>query len=165
MLFELKPIARESIPRALERAERYRLLNEPREAESICLDVLEIEPNNQQALRVLLLALTDQFASGKGIIMDQAKQLLPRLSAYEQKYYAGIIQERFARQQLHENHPGAKFSAFEHLVDAMELYAEADALAPDGNDDAVLRHNTCVRMIRWYRLEAPHRDEHEQPLE
>jgi hypothetical protein len=164
-MFELKPIAREAIPRALERAERYRLLNEPREAESICLDILEIEPDNKPALQTLLLALTDQFQSSRGVIMDRAKQILPRLGPYEQKYYAGIISERFARQQLQHGHPGAGAAAYEHLVDAIEFYDAADALAPEGNDDAVLRHNTCVRTIKWYRLTAPLRDEHELPLE
>jgi hypothetical protein len=164
---ELKPIAKESIPRALERAERYRLLNEPAEAESICLDVLEIEPENQAALHCLLLALTDQFGGTTRPVLDRARRLLPRLPAYEQKYYAGIINERFARQQLQSGHPGARFTAYAHLLDATELYADATALAPEGNDDAVLRHNTCVRMIGWHRLVAPHSDsdELEQPLE
>ena len=61
-MFEPKPLTREGIPRALERAERYRLLNEPVEAESICLDVLGAEPNSQPALvtlpSVLLRSLT-----------------------------------------------------------------------------------------------------------
>jgi len=165
-VFELKPIARETIPRAMKKAEHYRLLNEPAEAESICLDVLELEPDNQEALRCLLLALTDQFGTaGHGQLVDQAKQLLSRFSDYEQKYYAGIIAERFAGYQLHVGHPGARMSAYAHLCDAMEYYAEADALAPEGNDDAILRHNTCVRMIRWNHLVAPRHDEREQPLE
>lgn len=164
-MFELKPIARDSIPRALERAERYRLLNEPREAESICLDVLMIEPENQAALKCLLLALTDQFESGTGVILDQAKTILPRLGAYEQKYYSGIISERIARQQLHSGHPGAKYTAYSHLVDALQFYSDADALAPEGNDDSILRYNTCVRTIERHRLVAPHPDEHELPLE
>jgi hypothetical protein len=165
-VFEIKPIAAETIPRAMQKAERYRLLNEPSEAESICLDVLELQPDNQDALRCLLLSLTDQFGTGSRQVVDQAKQLLPRLSGYEQKYYAGIIAERFARYHLHLGHPGAKMAAYDHLRDAMEFYAEADALAPEGNDDAILRHNTCVRMIRWNRLTAPSMiDELEQPLE
>ena len=163
-MFEIKPIARETIPRALQKAERYRLLNEPAEAESICLDVLRLEPDNQEALRCLLLSLTDQLGTGSQLV-DQAKQLLPRFSAYEQKYYAGIIAERYARHQLHVGHPGARISAYAHLCDAMERYAEADALAPEGNDDAILRHNTCVRMIEWNHLVAPRHDEYEQPLE
>jgi hypothetical protein len=165
-MLELKPIARESIPRALDRAERYRLLNEPRLAESICLDVLAIEPDNQTALSCLLLSLTDQFGSGAGQIMEQARQLVPRFTgAYEQAYYSGIILERFARQQLVQGHPGAKFSAYEYLREAMKYYDQAEALAPNLNDDPILRHNTCVRMIQWHRLVAAHADEHEQPLE
>jgi hypothetical protein len=165
-VFELKPIAPESIPHALERAERYRLLNEPREAESICLDVLAIEPDNQAALTCLLLSLTDQFSTGARAVMEHAKRLLPRFERrYDQVYYAGIIHERFAREQLEKGHPGAKFTAYEYLCDALEFYQQAEELAPDGNDDPVLRHNTCVRMIDWHHLVAPHRDEQEQPLE
>ncbi len=165
-MFELKPIAKESVPRALEKAERYRLLNEPREAESICLDVLAIEPEHQQALSCLLLALTDQFGSGTTGGIEQAKHLLPRLaSAYEQAYYAGIISERFARQQLMQDHPGAGYGAYEYLVEAMKHYERAESLAQKGNDDAVLRHNTCVRMIQRHRLTAPQRGERELPLE
>jgi hypothetical protein len=164
-MFDLKPIAKDSIPHALERAERYRLLNEPRLAESICLDVLAIEGENQDALSCLLLSLTDQF-DHPGAYLDRARQIVPRLSSdYERAYYAGIIAERFGRHQLQQGHPGAKFSAYEYLVDAMEHYGRAEPLAPEGNDDAILRHNTCVRMIEWHRLVAPHQDEHELPLE
>ena len=53
-MFELKPLSTEAIPAALEKAERYRLLNEPGEAESICLDVLKADPENQQALITLV---------------------------------------------------------------------------------------------------------------
>ena len=64
MQFDLKPISAAGIGEALEKAERYRLLNEPSLAESICLDVLRIDPENQHALVMLLLALTDQFGHG-----------------------------------------------------------------------------------------------------
>jgi hypothetical protein len=165
-VFQLKPIESEAIPRALERAERYRLLNEPRLAESICLDVLAIDDDNQPALRCMLLALTDQFGHTHGPVKEQAKALLPRLKAeYDKVYYAGIISERYARQQLAQGHPNAKYMAYEYLVDAMKHYAEAEPLAGDGNDDAVLRHNTCVRMIEWHRLVAAPADERELPLE
>ncbi len=60
-MFELKRLSEDAIPAALERALRYRLLNEPAEAESICHDVLRIDPENQEALVLLLLALTDRF--------------------------------------------------------------------------------------------------------
>ena len=65
-MFELKTLAAEAIPRSLEKAERYRLLNEPAEAESICCDILAVEPDNQQAIVTLLLALTDQFETRLG---------------------------------------------------------------------------------------------------
>lgn len=165
-MFELKSIAKQSVSRALERAERYRLLNEPREAESICLDVLQIEPDNLAALQTLLLALTDQFAShSAGPHMEHAKQILPRLRPYEQKYYAGIIAERFARHQLDSGHPGANASAYFYLCEAMKFYDQAHELAPEGNDESVLRHNACVRTIRWHRLIEPSLDEQELPLE
>ena len=63
-MFELKHIGPEAIPAALDKAERYRLLNQPDAAESICEDVLAVDPDNQPALITLLLALTDQFRQG-----------------------------------------------------------------------------------------------------
>src|SRR6266446_5667640 len=102
IVFEFKPLSREAIPAALEKAMRYRLLNEPGEAESISLDVLRIEPDNQQALVILLLALTDRFSRGYAVGVTQARELLPRLrDPYEQAYYARIISERRAKAQLH----------------------------------------------------------------
>jgi hypothetical protein len=164
-MFQLKLITAESIARAMAKAERYRLLNEPREAESICLDILAIDPHYQPAMTCLLLSLTDQFGGGVQLV-DQAKQILPRLAgAYEQAYYAGLISERAAKQYLERGHPGAGFGAYEYLVEAMKLYNKAEALAPKGNDDALLRHNACVRTIQRYRLEAPHKDGRELPLE
>src|SRR2546422_2856210 len=78
-VFELKSIHKETVRAALEKAERYRLLNEPGEAESICLDVLRIDPENQQAFVALLLALTDQFEEGFADRVKRAREVLPRL--------------------------------------------------------------------------------------
>jgi len=165
-LSQLKPIHRDTIGRAFEKAERYRLLNEPFEAESICLDILAIEPNHAQALGCLLLSLTDQFSHGAAQAMERARALLPRLSSeYEQAYYAGIISERFARRKLRDGHPGAKALAYGYLREAMAAYEQAEKLAPSGNDDAVLRFNACVRMIERQALSAPLADDSEQPLE
>ena len=47
---ELKRILPSAAPVALEKALRYRLLNEPMQAESICRDVLEVDPSNKEAL-------------------------------------------------------------------------------------------------------------------
>src|SRR5947199_5361206 len=98
VMFELKLLAREAIPAALEKAMRYRLLNEPGEAESICHDVLHIDPDNQQALVILLLALTDRLGKSYAVGLTQAKEVLTRLrDPYERPDYAGSISDRRAK--------------------------------------------------------------------
>ena len=72
MNFELKPISADAIPEALQKVERYRLLNEPAEAQSICEDILAIEPENQSALVMLILTITDQF--GEGASASEARE-------------------------------------------------------------------------------------------
>src|SRR5436309_12774692 len=81
MIFELKPLTQEAIPKALEKAERYRLLKEPAQAESICGDVLQIDPGNEHALVMLLLALTDQVEPGMAGSVTQARAALRRRTA------------------------------------------------------------------------------------
>src|SRR5260370_985194 len=78
---ELKSLSKEAIPAALEKAERYRLLNEPGEAESICLDILKTDSENQQAIITLLLALTDRFEKGYAVSDMQTKELLLRMKS------------------------------------------------------------------------------------
>jgi tetratricopeptide (TPR) repeat protein len=152
-MFELKPIHREAVPNALRKAELYRLLNESAQAESICYDILQVDPDNQRALTTLLLALTDQF--DQGIPVNSPQELLPRLHGeYEQAYYAGIIYERKARAQLTGGIPGGGFVAYELLREAMFWYERAEAIRPPDNDDATLRWNACVRTISARRLEA-----------
>ena len=91
--FKLKVLRSKAIPAALDRAERYRLLNEPAQAESICLDILEADPGNQQALILLLLSLTDQFSDPH--CFRRAAALGPRLTdGYHRAYYEGIFYER-----------------------------------------------------------------------
>ena len=147
-MYRLKPLSAHAIPAALAKAERYRLLNEPGEAESICLDVLAIEPHHQGALVTLLLALTDQFADGGARFDRQARDLLPRLgSEYERAYYAGIICERRAKAHLARHGPGSGSVAYEGLVEALGHYETAEARRPPGNDDAILRWNACARLL------------------
>ena len=163
---QLKPIHKDTLGRAFEKAERYRLLNEPFEAESICLDILALEPNHAQALGCLLLSLTDQLSHGGAQAMERARALLPRFaSEYEKAYYGGIISERFAKRKLRDGHPGAKALAYGYVHEAMAAYEKAEKLAPSGNDDAVLRFNACVRMIERHGLLPPAAEDHEQPLE
>src|SRR5712692_10327844 len=109
-MFELKRISKEAIPQALERAERYRLLNEPGEAESICMDVLAVDPENQQALVIMLLAITDRYGKAFAISDTRAREIDPRLKdEYQRMYYSGIICERRAKVTLHSGVPGSKF--------------------------------------------------------
>ncbi len=146
MQFELKPISHQAIPEALEKVERYRLLNEPAQAESICLDILGIDPHNQRAWIMLLLALTDQF--GHGVTPNKARETLPKLQGeYERTYYSGIISERTAHAQLQRAAPNSAFAAYDSLRDAMDCYERAAQIRPPGNDDAILRWNTCARVL------------------
>jgi hypothetical protein len=156
MNFELKPIVRESIPRALEKAERYRFLNEPFLAESICLDVLAIEPSSQKALMTYVLALTDQFQSGIDGGVERARAAIAKLEGeFERHYYEGLVCERRGQAQAEAGGMGAKDAAWEWITDAMEAFEKAHAVRPSGNDDAILRWNTCVRLIDAHRLSAP----------
>jgi len=148
---ELKPISVDAVPAALEKAERYRLLDEPIQAESICLDVIAVDPVNQLALVTLLLARTDQFANGMGGALQRARNVLPALeSAYNRAYYAGIICERSAIARLQHGGHGAAAGVRDWVKDALEHYAEAERLRSPGNDDPILRWNACVRLLERY---------------
>src|SRR5436190_8214883 len=160
---ELKSLSKEAVPAALEKAMRYRLLNEPAEAESICLDVLKADPENQEAIITLLLALTDRFAKGYGVSDTQVKELLVRIrDEYERAYYAGIFAERRAKIKLMQHTPGCRFQAYDLFREAMSWFEKAEAIRPSGNDDALLRWNTCARIIERNRL-VPR--EEEEPVE
>ena len=163
---DLKPLSREAIPAALEKAERYRLLNEPGEAESICLDVLRADPQNQSALITLLLAVTDRFGKGYGVSDTQTKELLSRVKGdYERAYYTGILAERRAKAKLAQGTPGSRHYAFDGFREAMSWFEKAETIRPPGNDDALLRWNTCARIIDKNRLVAREEDNLEPPLE
>lgn len=95
---QLKPVTAAGIPAALQKAERYRLLNDSTAAGSICLDILHVEPANQQALVTLLLSLTDQFSDGRPDGVERGRE------------YSRVMR-------------------------------------PSGNDEALLRWNSCVRLL------------------
>ena len=151
-MFELKPISREAVPAALEKANRYRLLNEPGAAESICLDVLAVEPENQEALRTIVLAMSDRFGKDYAVGDTHINDYVARLhDEYERAYYTGIICERRAKARL----DCKGLHAYELFLDAMEWFEKAEALRPPGNDDPVLRWNECARVIHRNKL-TPH---------
>jgi hypothetical protein len=143
---ELKPLSLQAVPRALERADRYRLLHEPREAESICLDVLGADPGNQKALATLLLALTDQFARSPGIDVARARALLPQFrEEHDRTYYSGVVCERWAKACLAKGDLGQVVRSW--FEEAMTWYEKAEELRPAENPDAILRWNACVRIL------------------
>src|SRR5262245_11378403 len=112
-MFDLKPLNPEAIPKALQKADRYRLLNEPEEAESICLDILAVDPDNPEALVTLLLALSDQLRTDYDAqCYGRARALLARLPGeYERNYYAGILCERHGSATLERGGPGSEMAA------------------------------------------------------
>ena len=164
-MFELKLLSPAAVPKALERAERYRFLNEPGEAESICLDVLDCEPDHPDALVVLLLALTDQFPNERAL--RDAQLIPPRMrSEYERAYYTGIIWERVAKARFEKGGTGAAFAAYERFREAMSWYERAEELRPINNDDAKLRWNSCARILnREPTLQPAPEPSQELPLE
>ncbi len=157
MEYEVKRISTAGVAEAIAKVNLYRSLNEPEEAESICRDILTIEPQHQLALRLLGLALTDQFTGGVSDHYRETEKIFQQLKdPYERLYYTGILQERRAKAQLKAGQlPHSLAALFEQ---ALHLFAEAEKIRPAGNDDAILRWNRCVRLLQnpayeWGELE------------
>jgi hypothetical protein len=160
-MFTLKKLSPDAIPAALEKAQRYRMLDEPGEAESICLDVLAIDPLNQDALVALLLARTEQFERELARKFTEARALLPLLeSEYARVYFEGLICERRAKAVLFHGALGSGRAAFDWFVQAMRHFERANELKPRGNDEAILRWNRCARILNERPDIAPDEDEH-----
>lgn len=153
---QLKKLSPDGVGAALEKAERYRLLNEPWEAESICRDVLEADPENQKARVMLILALTDQLRSEGGPRVPELRAMADALpDKYRRAYYNGIICERYGKARLARGGPGSGSVAYDWLRQAMEWYEKAEAQRPERDDSALLRWNTCARLIDRYGHIAP----------
>ncbi len=147
MEYKLKHISTAGIAEAISKAELYRSFNEPEEAESICRDILAIEPQHQLALRLLGLALTDQFAGSTSDRYREAEATFQQLKdPYERLYYAGILQERRAKAQLNAGQP--PHTLLQLFEQALHSFAEAEKIRPAGNDDAIIRWNRCVRLLQ-----------------
>ena len=154
-MFELKSLHKEAVPAALEKAKHYRLLNEPGAAESICLDILAAEPDNQEALVLLVLAMSDRFATGYAVGDSRIQDHLAHIAdEYKRAYYTGIVYERRAKAALKKEMPGSDSTAFELFRQAMNWFEKAEAIRPSGNDDAILRWNGCARIIMRNKLES-----------
>lgn len=151
-MFELKPLSPEAIPAALEKANRYRLLNEPGAAESICLDILAVEPDNQEALKMIVLAMSDRFSKDYAVGDTHYNEYLARLTDdYERAYYTGIVYKRRAKATLAKG----GLQAYELFAQAMDWFEKAEAIRPADNDEAILMWNGCARIIDRNRL-RPH---------
>jgi tetratricopeptide (TPR) repeat protein len=147
MELKLKPISRAGIAEAISKTEVYRYLNEPGEAESICRDILAIDPDNQAALRLLGLAITDQFTGEMSDRYSEAERVFRGLtSEYERVYHLGILQERKGKAQLRAGRP--PHTVLQIFEEAMGLFEEAEKVRPADNDDAILRWNRCVRLLQ-----------------
>jgi tetratricopeptide (TPR) repeat protein len=144
---KLKSISRAAVSEAVSKAELYRLLNEPGEAESICRDILAVEADHQVALRLLALAITDQFTGGAVDRYAEAESVFQSLrDPYERLYYTGIAHERRAKALLRSGaRPHTVVVLFEQ---AMACFEHAEKIRPAGNDDAILRWNRCVRVLQ-----------------
>ncbi|MFN0139181.1 MAG: hypothetical protein ACKVQW_03710 [Pyrinomonadaceae bacterium] len=148
-MFELKPLHRDAIDAALEKANRYRLLNEPGAAESIYLDILAVDPDNQDALKNIVLAMSDRFGKDYAVGDARVTEYITRLKDdYQRAYYTGIMYERRAKAELARDGVGA----FELFRQAMECFEKAEAMRPAGNDEAILRWNGCARIINRNNL-------------
>jgi hypothetical protein len=161
-MYQLKPLSKAGVPAALEKAERYRLLNEPGEAVSICQDILAIEPQHQHALITLVLALTDQLSEEPRVAARAQEVVRSLREEYDRFYYAGIIAERSAKAHLRRGGV-PPHGVYEWLTDAMECYERAEAVRPVGNDDAILRWNACARMLQEHPNLKPSADERHEP--
>jgi tetratricopeptide (TPR) repeat protein len=145
--YELKRLPRSTLDAAVAKAEHYRDLNQPEEAESICRDILDVDPSHQTAWKLLGLALTDRLAAPQAPqvgLLEEAVEAFERLDdAYERTYHIGVAWERAAKAHLQREEAHSAVTAFEH---ALRLFEKAEGLRP-GSPDPILRWNRCVRLL------------------
>jgi hypothetical protein len=163
-MFTLKPISRDSVDAALARAERYRLLNEPHEAESICRDILVVDPANRQARISLVLALTDAIPHESGAFTSAMEAMSGLETEYDRTYYSGIAWERRAKASYAAGGVGSGAYIYDWTVRALQLFGAAEHLRPAGNDDAILRWNACVRFLDRHKELRPKMEEAPEPI-
>jgi tetratricopeptide (TPR) repeat protein len=147
MDLKLKTISKSGIAEAIAKAELYRYLNEPEEAESICRDILAADPHHALGLRTLGLTITDQFTGEATDRYAEVEKIFQSLTdPYERNYYTGLLCERRVKAQLRAGR--APHTLLPLLERALQCFSEAERLHPPGNDDAILRWNRCVRLLQ-----------------
>ena len=126
--YRLKSLGARDLEAALAKAEQYRALNEPEEAESICRDILAVSSDHQLALRTLGLALTDRFDKNWTSCFDESLTVFKKLkSEYEVVYYSGVAWERCAKAQLENGQVRNAAHSFER---ALEQFESAEKISP-----------------------------------
>lgn len=157
MELTLHDIRISAVGKALEKAVQYRSLLEPEIAESICLDILKIDPENQDVLIVYMLALLDQISRTEN--QNQIKTIETAIeklkSQYQRYYYTGLLNERRARHLLTQ--AMSHSFAYDYFIEALKSYQQAIDRCPEKNDEAILRWNSCIRTVEKEKLK-PRRD-------
>lgn len=160
----LKKISTASVPAALKMAERYRLLNDPGEAESICLDILEVDPKNHDAQISLILSLSDQLSERMGAF-EEAQMIVHGLKKkYERNYYSGVLCERRARAHFRSDSMSSGHVAYDWFQQALDFFDKAGKDRPKGNDKAYFRWNAIVRMLAQHPSLKPYAENSEPQL-
>lgn len=147
-------IHQKNIGLALEKAKQYRSLLESELAISICLDIFAIDNDNQNALVIYILALSDTFSHHNANATKPDKKILDAIkrlkSEYQSVYYLGIFYERKARSLMRQ--PMSRSFAYDLFTQAIAHFQQAEKIS-EGSDDAILRYNACVRAIKNEHLQ------------
>ena len=150
---EYHKIDKDSIEDVLERAKQYRSLLQPDMAISICMDIFAVDKNNQEALVIYILALTDQLSQSESKVhQKKITDSIKRLdSKFLQHYYSGIFFARQARSLL--KHSMSRSFAYEAFIEAIAEFEIAEKMAPEHCADPILRYNSCIRTIKKENLQ------------
>ncbi len=150
---EYHKIDKDSIEDVLDRAKQYRSLLQPDMAISICMDIFAVDKNNQEALVIYILALTDQLSQSESKVhQKKITDSIKRLdSKFLQHYYSGIFFERQARSLL--KHSMSRSFAYEAFIEAIVEFEIAEKMAPEHCADPILRYNSCIRTIKKENLQ------------
>ena len=146
-MFALKALSHEGVASALAKAEHYRLLKRTGRSGEHLPRYSRHRARNQQALICLVLAQSDQIARDSRSFHSALATVQKLQGSTSVPITAGIVWERRAKALDAERGRGTHHSVYEWVVKALDCFAQAERLRPAGNDDAVLRWNTCVRFL------------------
>ena len=117
------------------------------ETESICLDILELDPNHRSTLDLLLRCRIELLKKGLPQSVARAQELIPQLdSDFDQAFYSGMIREAQARYLLEKRGratSGVAYSWFRHAMDDFAAASNLDA----GRVEPKLHWNACLRTL------------------